>query len=217
MLKQDEGPAEFEMGWKIPYLHIDPADLGRQFERLIRINTQSGKGGVAWVLEQDYGLKVPRAMQPQVQTVVQKFSDSVARELSGQEVHKLFLDEFVNPSGDYELIGYWPRPDEDDPTQVHGEIRVKIRGEEKHVSADGNGPISAFVHGMQKLGAPDFAIDDYDEQAVGKGADAVAVAYVPLKQSNGEAIYGVGVDTNIDQAAVRAIIAGLNRMAQGKT
>ena len=214
MLKHKEMAKEFKVGWKVPYLHVDPGDLGREYEKLIRINAQSGKGGVAWVLDQDYGLKIPKGMQTQIQAPVQELSDETGRELTSEEVHKIFTEQFVNPPGPYELVGYWPRPDESDPTQVHGETRVKIHGELKSVVADGNGPISAFVHGMKQLGAPDFAIDDYDEQAVGKGADAVAVAYVPLREPNGKVTFGVGIDTNIDQAAVRAIVAGLNRMAR---
>jgi len=214
MHRREEAARVFGVGWKVPYLHLDPADLGRRFERLIRINSQSGKGGVAWVLEQDYGLELPRAMRAEVREVVQKFCDEVGREVTSQEVHQLFLDEFVNPKGPYELVGYWPRPDEADPTRIHGEVRVTVRGEEKHVTADGNGPISAFVHAMRKLGAAGFTIEDYDEQAVGKGADAVAVAYVPLKLDEDGVVFGVGTDTNIDQAAVRAIVAGLNRVAR---
>lgn len=217
MLKQNESAEKFKVGWKVPYLHIDPNDLGRKFERLIRINTQSGKGGVAWVLDQDYGFKPPKAMHHEIGKAVQSYADQVNRELTNEEVHKIFLDEFVNPPGPYELIGYWPRPDEADPTQIHGEIRIRVHGDEKHAVADGNGPISAFVHAMKSLGSPQFSIDDYDEQAVGKGADAMAVAYVPLKLDNGDAIYGVGIDTNIDQAAVRAVIAGLNRIMRGRS
>jgi len=201
--------------WKVPYLHVDPADLGRKYERLIRINSQSGKGGVAWVLEQDYGLELPRAMHPEVGAAVQKLADDVGREVTSEEVHKVFQDQFVSPPGPYELVAYWPRPDDENPTQIHGEVRVKVNGEEKAASADGNGPVSAFVHAMRDLGATGFTIDDYDEQAVGKGADAVAVAYVPLKLDDGRVLFGVGVDTNIDQAAIRAIVAGLNRMAAG--
>jgi len=198
--------------WKVPYLHIDPADIGRQFERLIRINSQSGKGGVAWVLEQDYGLELPRAMHPQVRNAVQAYSDACGREITSEELYRVFMDEFVNPKGPYELVGYWPRPDDKDPTLIHGELKIKVDGVEHTVSEDGNGPISAFVHAMRKVGATGFTIEDYDEQAIGKGADAQAVAYVPLKLESGRVVYGVGMDTNIDQAAVRAIIAALNRI-----
>jgi len=215
MLRHSEAGEQFGASWKVPYLHIDPGDVGRKFERLIRINTQSGKGGAAWVLEQDYGLAPPKEMHPQIGHAVQKLSDDVGRELTGREVHQAFTDEFVNPSGPYELVGYWPRPDDDDPTHIHGQIRMRISGEEKEVLSEGNGPVSAFVAGVKKLTRTDFSVDDYDEQAVGKGADATAVAYVPLKLPDNGIVYGVGMDTNIDQAAVRAIVAALNRIATG--
>jgi 2-isopropylmalate synthase len=204
------------MQWKVPYLHIDPADMGRSFERLIRINSQSGKGGIAWVLEQEYGVQIPKAMQPQLREEVQHYSDEVGREISSEEVYEIFKKSFLSPEGPFELVGYWPRPDDQDPTFIHGEVRVRINGEEKTSSADGNGPISAFVHAVNKLVDVDFTVDDYHEQAVGRGADAQALAYVPLKLKDNGVIFGVGSDSNIDQAAVRAVIAGLNRIA-GKT
>jgi len=212
--KLSEAPERFGMGWKVPYLHIDPADLGRKFERLIRINSQSGKGGIAWVLEQDFGVEIPKAMQPELSRYVQAYSESVGREISADEVHQVFQNEFVAPEGPYELVGYWPRPDDNDPTFIHGEVKVKVNGAEKTVKADGNGPISAFVNAINQMVDVDFTVDDYHEQAVGKGADAQALAYVPLKLSGNGVIFGVGADSNIDQAAVRAIVAGLNRIAK---
>ncbi len=212
--QRDTAAERFGVGWKVPYLHVDPSDLGRKFERLIRINSQSGKGGVAWVLEQDYGLELPRAMHPELGAAVQAYSDKVGREITGEEVYHVFQEEFVHPQGPYELVGYWPRPDDDDPTQVHGEVRIKVDGQERTATADGNGPISAFVHALREFGLAGFAIEDYDEQAVGHGADATAYAYVPLKLEDGRTLFGVGTDTNIDQAAIRAIVAALNRMAR---
>ncbi len=212
MHKLGDRSDEFAMGWKVPYLHIDPADLGKEYEKLIRINSQSGKGGIAWVLEQEYGLELPRAMRPAVREAVQSLVDREGVELSVADLHKVFIDEFVNPAGPYELVGYWPRPDDDDPTQIHGEVHVRVSGVDHKITADGNGPVSAFVHAMRELGAGGFAVDDYHEQAVGKGADAQAVAYVPLKLDSGDVVVGVGMDTNIDQAAIQAIIAGINRM-----
>jgi 2-isopropylmalate synthase len=153
-------------------------------------------------------------MHPEIGAAVQRFSDQAQREVTSEEVRRIFLDEFVSPEGPYELIGYWPRPDDTKPTEVHGEIRIRVNGEEQKVVADGNGPISAFVHGMQKLVRFNFQIEDYHEQAVGKGADATAYAYVPLKLADGAVVFGVGTDTNIDQAAVKAIVAGLNRIAR---
>jgi 2-isopropylmalate synthase len=212
--KLSEAPDRFGMGWKVPYLHVDPADLGRKFERLIRINSQSGKGGVAWVLEQDFGIEVPKAMQPELSRHVQAYSESVGREISSDEVHAVFQNEFVSPKGPYELVGYWPRPDDADPTFIHGEVKVKVDGVEKTVVADGNGPVSAFVNAIKNVVEVDFGVDDYHEQAIGKGADAQALAYVPLKLDSHDVVFGVGADSNIDQAAVHAIVAGLNRIAK---
>lgn len=209
--KLSEAPERFGMGWKIPYLHIDPTDLGRQFERLIRINSQSGKGGIAWVLEQDFGLQIPKSMQPELGKYVQQYSESVGREISGNEVYTVFEKEFVFPSGSYELVGYWPRPDDNDPTFVHGEVKLKINGVEKTVTADGNGPISAFVHAIRKVVDVSFRVDDYHEQSIGDGADAKAMAYVPIDLPRVGVIFGVGSDSNVNQAAIKAIVAGLNR------
>ena len=214
MKKLPDAPERFGMGWKVPYLHIDPADVGRKFEGLIRINSQSGKGGIAWVLEQDFGIEIPKAMQPELGRFVQAYSESVGREISSEEVHTVFQSEFVSPQGPYELVGYWPRPDDNDPTFIHGEVKVKVNGVEQSVEADGNGPISAFVNAIREIVEVDFGVDNYHEQAVGKGADAQAMAYVPLKLADGEVIFGVGRDSNINQAAVRAIVAGLNRIAK---
>jgi 2-isopropylmalate synthase len=211
----EDAPARFGVGWKVPYLHVDPADLGRKYEKLIRINSQSGKGGIAWVLEQEYGLRLPKAMRSEMREAVQRMADRTGKELSAAQLYQLFRDEFVEPEGPYELVGYWPRPDHDHPTQIHGEVKILVRGEKHTVTADGNGPISAFVRAIRQVGAEGFAVDDYHEQAVGKGADAQAVAYVPLKLDDDGVLYGVGMDTNIDQAAVRAIVAGINRMARG--
>jgi 2-isopropylmalate synthase len=213
MHRLNEAPDKFGMGWKVPYLHIDPADLGRKFERLIRINSQSGKGGIAWVLEQEYDIEVPKAMQPELGRLVQAYSDSAHREITAEEVYQVFVKEFLNPDGPYELVGYWPRPDAEDPAYIHGELKIKVNGELKTACASGNGPVSAFMHALREVTHIDFSVDDYHEQAIGKGADAVALACVPLKLGEKEVVFGAGRDSNIDQAAVRAIVAGLNRIA----
>ncbi len=214
MHRLPEAPDKFGMGWKVPYLHVDPSDLGRKFERLIRINSQSGKGGVDWVLEQDYGLKIPKNMLPELGSKVQKYSDEAGREVSGEELYRIFEEEFINPKGPFRLVGYWPRPDDKNPTSIHGEIKMEVDGIVKEISADGNGPISAFVSGIRKLGISGFIVEDYYEQAIGSTANAQAMAYVPIKTESEEIFFGVGTDTNIDQAAVQAIVAGLNRMMQ---
>ncbi|MCY2928498.1 MAG: 2-isopropylmalate synthase [Planctomycetota bacterium] len=216
--RREKAAGQTPAAWKVPYLHVDPADVGRRYEGLIRINSQSGKGGVvAWVLERDYGIEPPKEMLPEIGAAVQAYSDRVGREVSSSEVYQVFLDEFVNPAGPYALVGYWPRPDDADPTHIHGEVRLEVDGQPHAVTADGNGPISAFVHGLRQLVPIEFRVKNYHEQAVGKGADARAVAYVPLEMPGGKVIFGVGSDTNIDQAAVRAIVAALNRWTSTKT
>ncbi|MCK5113261.1 MAG: 2-isopropylmalate synthase [Phycisphaerae bacterium] len=213
MSKRDEAGAMFGVGWKVPYLHIDPADMGRKYENLIRINSQSGKGGIAWVLEHDHGLEVPKPMHHEIRNAVQAVADKTARELNSDEVLEIFTSEFVNPAGPFELVGYWPRPDDENPTEIHGEVQLKVNGKSQTLTDDGNGPIDAFVHALRQVAPMHFSIQDYHEQAIGKGADAIAMAYVPLKFDDGQTVFGVGSDTNIDQAAVCAIIAGLNRKA----
>jgi 2-isopropylmalate synthase len=209
----NEAPSKFGARWKVPYLHVDPTDLGRKYESLIRINSQSGKGGALWVLEQEFGLQPPKRMHSEIGVAIQQLSDRVGREVTATEVHEAFQEAFVRPSGPYLLRGFWPRPDDQDPTRIHGEVHLAINGVEKQAVADGNGPLSAFVHALYKMGVEDFTVDNYHEQALGKGEDAQAVAYVPLKFKGNGTLFGVGLDTNIDQAAVRAIVAGLNRRA----
>jgi 2-isopropylmalate synthase len=209
--KRDEAAALYGMGWKVPYLHIDPEDLGSSFEGLIRINSQSGKGGVAFVLEQDYGITLPKPMHPELGRAVQALSDRAGREISAKEVWAVFEKEFLNPTGRCTMVGYWPRPDKEYPTLIHGELKIRIDGEERTVTADGNGPVSAFVTALRELGLTGFTVDDFDEEAVGHGADAKAMAYVPLKLDDGRVVWGVGSDTNIDQAAIRAILSAINR------
>jgi 2-isopropylmalate synthase len=209
----NEAPSKFGARWKVPYLHVDPTDLGRRYESLIRINSQSGKGGALWVLEQEFGLQPPKQMHPEIGAIIQRLSDRVGREVTATEVHQAFEEAFVRPGGPYELSGFWPRPDDQEPTLIHGEVHLSIDGVEKRATADGNGPLSAFVHALYKLGIEHFTVDNYHEQALGKGEDAQAVAYVPLKFKGDGTLFGVGLDTNIDQAAVRAIVAGLNRRA----
>jgi 2-isopropylmalate synthase len=211
MNQREQAAQIFGVGWKVPYLHVDPTDVGRRYESLIRINSQSGKGGVVWVLEQEYGLQPPRTMHAEIGSAVQAFSDKVEREVTSSEVYQVFRESFLEPKGPYVLVGYWPRPDDKDPDLIHGEVRMLVNGNEQTKTADGNGPVSAFVNAIQQMGVGEFGLDDYHEQAVGKGADAQAVAYVPLRFAGGEIVHGVGTGTNIDQAAVRAIVAGLNR------
>ncbi len=212
-----EHPEEFGMEWKVPYLHIDPADVGRKYENLIRINSQSGKGGAAWVLEQEFGFALPKDLLPELGRCVQGYTDRTGREINSSELYEIFRSEFVAPAGRFELLGYWPNPDADNPSLVHGKVRIKADGLEVEAEADGNGPLAAFVQAMKKVSGVDFTVGNYHEQAMGSGENARAAAYVPLQVvtvTGLKKVYGIGVDTNITQAAVRAILAGLNRLCR---
>jgi 2-isopropylmalate synthase len=206
--RRDELTAHFG-GWKIPYLHIDPADIGRRFERFIRINSQSGKGGVNYVLQHDYGVRLPRPLLVELTRHVQGFADSVKREVDSKEVWDIFRTYYMRQDKPLRLINYWPRPTTESPDVIEAEAHVVYNGVEHRLHASGNGPIAAFVHALRKLPLPEFTLEEYEEGAIGEGAEAEAAAFVRLAMPEGAA-YGVGFASNIDQAAVRAVVSAIN-------
>jgi 2-isopropylmalate synthase len=199
-------------GWKIPYLHVDPTALGRSYEKFIRINSQSGKGGIAHVLELEYGVRLPRALLIELSSVVQKHADKVAREVNAAEVWGLLLEHYLRPKGVLELINYWPRPNHEDPSTIEGEAHVLYRGERHELKATAPGPIAAFAHALRSLPVSAFNLEYYEEDAIGSTADAQAIAVVQLSREDGERHYGIGLGSNIDQAAVRAIVSSFNAL-----
>lgn len=206
--------------WRVPYLHFDPREVGRTFQPIIRINTQSGKGGAVWVLETQFGIHPPKAMHPEIGVAVQDFAERVGREITPQEVYNAFMREFSEGaktpySGPYHILGYWPHPDRENPEIIHGKLRILVREETKKVKATGNGPIAAFVNCLRELEIEDFEIEDYHEQAIASGSNTKAIAFVSLRFGNTQ-VFGVEVNSNIVQAAVRAIVAALNRHANNK-
>jgi 2-isopropylmalate synthase len=209
LTRHDELAGHFG-GWKIPYLHVDPSSLGRSFKRFIRINSQSGKGGIAHVIETEYGVRLPRWMQIALAAKVQAFADKAHREVSGDEVWDIFQEAYVTADDSLALVKYWPRPNDVDPTIIDGEVHVNYRGELRKIFASGNGPISAFVHALRELPEmPEFSLEEYEEETMGQSAEAKAVAFIRV--SSGERIgIGVGIDSNIDQAAVRALVVAVN-------
>ena len=202
--------AEHFGGWKIPYLHVDPSTLGRSFKRFIRINSQSGKGGIAHVIEHEYGVRLPRWFQIALAARVQAFADEAHREVTGEEVWEIFQKAYVENAEPVTLVNYWPRPNDSDPTIIDGEVHVEYRGELRKVFASGNGPISAFVHALRELpDMPEFTLEDYEEETMGHSAEAKAVAFIRISSGERNGI-GAGIDSNIDQAAVRAIVVAVN-------
>lgn len=203
---------EFHQGWKVPYLHIDPADVGREYERLIRINSQSGKGGAAYILEHEFGYFTPKTMHPEIGTMVQRIADEKGLEVNAEELLDAFKKEFIYPVAKYELI-HFDREHCEDPNKVKIHLNLLVDGDEKEVTGEGNGPISATVHALKELdGIIDFTLDDFIEQSLGHTADATAIAYISVKRGKDDKkFFGAGEHENIDKAAIKAVIAALNR------
>lgn len=213
LARQAEIAETFHQGWKVPYLHIDPRDVGRSHEGLIRINSQSGKGGVAYVLENVYGIAVPKAMQPQVAAAVQQEAEHSGGELTAPEIHRIFLEKFAEPSGRIELKNFRiqrPAPTGIDQTGV--ELALKAGGSVYAVIGTGGGPIEAAAAALRRCPAvPPFQVEAYSEHALGRGSDARAIAFIGLKTDDGKVIYGAGIHENVNIAAITAMVSALNR------
>ncbi len=215
-LSRAEELAERFGGWKIPYLHIDPRDIGRSFEKFIRINSQSGKGGIAHVLQQEFGIRLPRQLLIDFSQHVQRHTDKVQREVDAKELLSLLLESYVLQDGPVKLLKYWPRPDAEDPTKIHGEVHLEFHGQHRTLNGTAPGPIAAFVRAVKQLDLPfNFALEEYEEDAIGQTDDAEAITFVRLAATVAgvrKSVYGIGFGVNIDQAAVRAVVSGLNAL-----
>lgn len=195
--------------WEVPYLPIDPADLGRSYEAVIRVNSQSGKGGVAWVIEQDKGLKLPKRLQADFSRHVQAYADETSRELNAVDIWQLFERTYLPHADDrVELRDY-----EESGTAGQRVFigRVAIDGEERSISGRGNGLISGVIAAIAESTGPTLDVVDYNEHAIGHGADAQAAAYVECRTAAGKTVFGVGMDTDIATASVRAVLSAANR------
>lgn len=200
--------------WDVPYLPINPSDIGREYEPIIRINSQSGKGGVAFILEDSFGYKAPKPMHPEISKPVQIKTDETGRELSPDEIHEIFKETFVNLSTPLKLIHFNSSYKDGDENAVTIEATVRVKGTERKVIGQGNGPISAFFHGIQSIGYEGFSLKDYTEHAISGDADALAAAYIQLEDESGKRAYGVGIDSNINKASIIAVISSMNRLAK---
>jgi 2-isopropylmalate synthase len=209
--RKDELCQEFN-GWKIPYLHVDPRSLGRIYERYIRINSQSGKGGVAHIMEIDHHVKLPRWVQIDFAHHVQMQADKTAKEISSDDMWQIFCQTYMDHKQPLDLINYWPRPAEADPSTIESEVHLNYRNKKHILRSQGNGPISAFVHALKKITElPEFVLQDYAEETMGHTAEAEAICFIKIEfPIAGSCRIGVGIGNNIDQAAIMAVIAGLN-------
>jgi 2-isopropylmalate synthase len=197
--------------WRVPYLPIDPADLGRGYEAVIRVNSQSGKGGVAWVIEQDHGLKLPKRMQINFSTTVQELSDACGRELTSDDIWEAFEKRYhLKGDGRFRLIDF---QESQSPRQLDERIfagKIRMDGVVQSVSGRGNGLISSLADALEEaLGGP-LDIIDYSEHAIGHGTDARAAAYVECRVGEGPILFGVGISRDVATASVRAILSAAN-------
>lgn len=194
--------------WEVPYLPIDPADLGRSYEAVIRVNSQSGKGGVAWVLEQDKGLKLPKRMQASFSHVVQKLADDSSRELGADDIWQAFERSYIDQQNGRFILDEWQETKSGNDRIFVGKIRVA--GETTSVSGRGNGLMSSVIAALAETTGPVLEIVDYSEHAIGHGSDVQAAAYVECKTADGKSVFGCGLDTDVATASVRAILSAAN-------
>ena len=203
----------FNQGWKVPYLHIDPADLGRQYERLIRINSQSGKGGVVYILENEFGIYPPKSMHPEIGRVIQRYLDATGGEIDSTKLEEIFHQGFVNVDGPYKMENYHRTSNGEESTVTFDWF---VNDEKHELTGIGNGPLSAVVHALKNSGLmPFFKLEDFSERTRGTDADACAMAFVGIRTSerteHGELVYGAGENSNLDRAAIAALVCALNR------
>ncbi|MCC6414528.1 MAG: 2-isopropylmalate synthase [Opitutaceae bacterium] len=195
--------------WDVLYIPVDPADIGRSYKAIIRINSQSGKGGVAYILEHEYGFDLPKAMHKEIGKLINDLADTSGRELTSAEIHATFQREYLDRATPVAIKQF--KTAETD-SAVHCAATVIIDGQAHAVTAEGNGPIDAFVRSLAGTGLPKFEVQSYSEHSLGKGAEDKAVSYIQIKTDRGLTLYGAGTDTNIELASIKAIVSALNRV-----
>lgn len=200
--------------WEVPYLPIDPADIGRRYEAVIRINSQSGKGGIAYLLERDQGLRLPRGLQVEFSQIVQRIADETGQELSSGDLWRAFHGEYLSAAGPLAFVSHTtlPAPGGAELRRITAE--VDWEDERRTIEGVGNGPIDAYVDALHRAFGVALQVVDYSEHAVGQGADATAAAYVEVRTADGARLYGVGLHPNIVTASLRAVSSAANRVAR---
>jgi len=194
--------------WEVPYLPIDPADVGRTYESIIRVNSQSGKGGISYLLEAEYGLSLPRRLQVEFSSAVQKVTDDTGKEVSASDIWTIFENEYLTSISPLEYVSHTLF---DEAGKQGVKLRIRRFGKDEELTGMGNGPIDAFMHA---LNVP-VQVRHYDEHSLGSGADARAVAFVEVSQEGQPGdIFGVGIDPNIITASFKAVVSATNRCAR---
>ncbi len=196
--------------WDVLYIPIDPADIGRSYKAIIRINSQSGKGGVAYVLEHEFGYQLPKLMHKEIGRLVNDIADRKGTELTAAEIHDVFRVEYLERTAPVRLDHFRTTERDND---VKCEAVLTIDGHKRTLAARGNGPIDAFVRSLAETTLPKFELLSYSEHSIGTGADTLAAAYIQIRTSPGRTFFGAGVDTSIELASIKAIVSAVNRAA----
>ena len=199
--------------WEVPYLPINPADLHREYEPVIRINSQSGKGGAAFVLQHAVGYNLPKEMHPEFGNIVKAAADEYGDELSSEQIVELFQKEYIGFSGKYQLLRHRFTELNEADGSVHSRFEgaIAVNGEEKNVVGVGNGPIDAFFQALSGVGIDGYGFVNYHEHAISRGSDAQGICYIELKKPDSSHIFGVGIHSNVNVAALKGIICAINR------
>ena len=194
--------------WEVPYLPIDPADLGRNYEAVVRINSQSGKGGVAFLLEKDHGVSLPRRLQISLSQKIQKLADESGKEISSSEIWDIFEKSYLQPVDNFSYIKH----SSSSKQEIHSlELTMNMKNIETTIRGSGNGPIDSFINGLSNEVGVDIKVADYHQSAISSGSDAKAAAYIEL-ENNGKTFWGVGIHPNTTRASFDAIIVGLSKL-----
>ena len=208
-LRTKEGATEKDH-WQVPYLSIDPQDIGRSYEAIIRINSQSGKGGVAYVLSREFGLDLPKPMHPEVGLLMNEKADSESRELAAEEIYQAFKKEFLEIHSPLELISYETNKISAD--EISCTAKIRCEDNELAITGQGNGPINAFVHALENEGLKDFKLTDYRQHSIGGGSGTKSAAFVQLQTKAGRVAYGCGIHASIEKSGLLALVSAYNRV-----
>ena len=199
--------------WEVPYLPIDPSDIGRTYEAIIRVNSQSGKAGSAWLLEQEHNINIPRGAQIQFSEAVQSIADKTGKEITSDMIWGIFEQEFLK-KGEFSLLKFKSKKISKDDNTEFVEATIDHNGDKIKISSTGNGPISAFVNAMRDTFKLTFMLNDFGQNTRSSGSSAEAAAYIEIKvpDENGKSVFGVGIDTSITLAPIKAVISAINRI-----
>jgi len=198
--------------WEVPYLPIDPADIGCTYEAIIRVNSQSGKAGSAWLLETEHHVRLPRGMEVEFSQLVQKTADSSGREMTADTIWRIFDESYLQAQSPFKLISFETHPSQKEAGKEAIQATLSYQGVEQTISEIGNGPISAFVDAIRNHYDVSFTLADFGQNTRSSTSKAEAAAYVELKDDTGKSFYGAGIDTSITLAPIKAIISAVNRL-----